>query len=143
LVASFFVLGIPAYAASQNAQTQEVIQVVEAFHASLAAGDSATALSLLAADATILESGGMEDREHYRSGHLASDIRFAQAVRRERGDIQVEIVGDVAWAYSTDVSRGRMGEREIDSRGAELMVLTREDAAWIIRAIHWSSRSQR
>ncbi len=32
-------------------------------------------------------------------------------------------MGDVAWAHSTSVAQGRMGEREINSHGAELVVL--------------------
>ena len=126
----------------QNLEIQ-VAAVSDAYHAALAAGDSVTALGLLAPDVTILESGGVEDKEHYRSGHLAGDIRFAQAVPRERGEIQVRLLGDVAWAYSTSITQGRLGDREINSQGAELMVLAREDGAWKIKAIHWSSRQRR
>ncbi len=106
-------------------------------------GDSTTALSLLAEDVTILESGGVEDKEHYRSGHLAGDMRFAAAVPRERSDIRVTVLGDVAWAWSTNTAQGQMGEREVNSRGAELMVLARTNDRWMIRAIHWSSRAAR
>ena len=120
-----------------------VIAVVDAYHSSLAAGDSTTALSLLAEDVTILESGGIENKEHYRSGHLSGDMRFAQAVPRERGEVTVRLLGDVAWAWSTSVTEGRMGEREINSQSAELMVLARVDGAWLIKAIHWSSRQRR
>jgi len=109
----------------------------------LASGDSTRALDLLADDVVILESGGVENKEHYRSGHLSGDMRFAQAVSRERGEISVVIVGDVAWAHSTSVTQGRMGEREINSRGAELVVLARSGGTWKIRAIHWSSRQVR
>ena len=106
-------------------------------------GDSTTALSLLAEDVTILESGGVEDKEHYRSGHLAGDMRFAAAVPRERSDIRVTVLGDVAWAWSTNTAQGQMGEREVNSRGAELMVLASTNDRWMIRAIHWSSRAAR
>ena len=122
---------------------EAVASVVDAYHGALARGDSATALSLLADDVTILESGGAEDKEHYRSGHLSGDMRFAAAVPRERSDISVTVSGDVAWAWSTNTAVGRMGEREINSRGAELMVLSRVEDRWLIRAIHWSSRAVR
>jgi ketosteroid isomerase-like protein len=136
---------LSAAPAGLTAQSEEaaVIETVDLYHASLAAGDSTTALDLLAEDVTIIESGGVETKEHYRTGHLSGDMRFAQAVPRERGDITVTIVGDVAWAWSTSVTEGMMGEREINSRGAELMVLARVDGAWMIRAIHWSSRQRR
>ena len=52
-------------------------------------------------------------------------MRFSQAVPRERGEIQVKLPGDVAWAYSTSITQGRIGDREINSQGAELMVLGR------------------
>ena len=127
----------------QQSSEIQVTAVVDAFHAALAAGDSVTALRHLAPDVTILESGGIEDKEHYRSGHLVADMRFAQAMPRERGEIQVKLLGDVAWAYSTSITQGRIGDREINSQGAELMVLAREDGAWKIKAIHWSSRQRR
>jgi len=121
----------------------EVVAVVESYHSAVASGDSVTALGLLADDVVILEGGGVEDKEGYRSGHLAGDMRFAKAVPRERSEISVVVVGDVAWAYSTSVTQGRMGDREINSRGAELMVLTRTGGTWKIRAVQWSSRQRR
>ena len=127
----------------QESPEIQVAAVIDAYHAALAAGDSASALGHLAPDATILESGRVEDKEHYRSGHLAADLRFAQAVPRERSEIHVRLLGDVAWAYSTSIARGRLGDREINSQGAELMVLAREDGAWKIKAIHWSTRQRR
>jgi ketosteroid isomerase-like protein len=130
--------------ATVGAQTDEsaVIQVVDRYHTSLAAGDSTAALELLSESVTILESGGVENKEHYRSGHLSGDMRFAQAVPRERSEISVRILGDVAWATSTSITEGRMGDRDINSQGAELMVLARTDGGWVIQAIHWSSRSR-
>lgn len=130
----------PNEAFAQENSDAHIISIVDAFHGALASGDSTLALSFLAEDAIILESGGIEDREHYRTGHLAADIRFARAVSRERGQIRVTREGDVAWAHSRSTSKGKMGDREIDSRGAELMVLSRTNGEWKIRAIHWSSR---
>ena len=100
--------------------------MVAAFHDALAPGDSLLALSLLAEDVVILENGRSENREHYRSGHLSGDIRFAPAVTRERSGMSVQISGDVAWVHGTNITQGRIEDREIDPQGAELMVLTRE-----------------
>lgn len=137
-------VGVHVGAADARAQTEaEVAAVVDAYHSALAAGDSATALSLLADDVVILESGGIETKAQYRSGHLAGDMRFAQAVSRERGEIVVAVMDDVAWAWSTSVTEGRMAEREINSQGAELMVLAHLGGDWRIKAIHWSSRQRR
>lgn len=126
------------HAASDSA---EVVQVIESHHTALADADTAAAMALLAADAIILESGGMETRAEYRSHHLPADIAFASAVPRERGSIVVRVHENTAWAASTSVVRGTFREREIDSRGAELMVLRRTPEGWLIEAIHWSSRS--
>ena len=120
-----------------------VVSVVDQYHRALAAGDTAAVLRLLAPDAIILESGGVETRSEYLSHHLPSDIAFAQAVPRERGPIEVRVSGNTAWATSTSTTVGQYRERSINSQGAELMVLTREGDAWRIRAIHWSSRNRR
>jgi ketosteroid isomerase-like protein len=141
LLLALLCVSVPSPLRAQD--EQRVVAVVDAYHGALATGDSATALSLLAEDVTILESGGVETKAQYRSGHLAGDMRFAQAVPRERSEIIVQVRGDVAWAWSTSVTEGRMGEREINSQGAELMVLTREGGEWKISAIHWSSRQRR
>jgi ketosteroid isomerase-like protein len=130
----------PARAVSDSAA---VVQVIEGFHAALESADSAGALALLAEHAVILESGGFETREEYRSHHLPADIAFAGAVPREVGPVRVVVRGDVAWASSTSTSRGTFRDRAINSRGAELMVLERGAEGWRIAAIHWSSREVR
>lgn len=117
-----------------------VASVVGDFHAALARGDSARVLELLAPGARILEGGGIETVEEYRAHHLPADIAFATAVERERGPLEVTIHGDVAWVASTNRATGTWRDREIDSRGAELVVLSRPDGAWRIEAVHWSSR---
>ncbi len=132
------------WAASGAAQeSRAVVEVVEAFHEALSSGDSTTVLSLLADDVMILESGGTETKEQYRSGHLSGDMRFAQAVLSEDGNVQVQILGDAAWAHSTTIRTGQLGDREINSQIAELMVLARVEGHWRIKAIRWSSRQRR
>lgn len=141
LVTGILLVGAPHHTTAQSAEDR-IVSAIHDFHAALAAGDSTAALALLAEDVVILESGGVEDKEHYRSGHLAGDMRFAQAVPAEREEVSVRILGDVAWAWSTSTREGRMGERDVNSVGAELMVLRREADGWVISAIHWSSRSR-
>lgn len=121
----------------------EVAKVVRAYQQALGTGDSATALRLLASDAVILEAGGIETREEYRSHHLASDIEFARAVKSSDGPLSVKVRGDVAWSASTSAAQGQFRGRAVNSIGAELMVLTRTADGWRIAAIHWSSRSRR
>jgi ketosteroid isomerase-like protein len=100
-------------------------------------------LSLLESDAVVLESGGIETREEYRSHHLPADIAFAQAVSSERGSMRIFVRGDVAWASSTSTTTGEYRGRQVNSAGAELVVLARVGQEWKISAIHWSSRTRR
>jgi ketosteroid isomerase-like protein len=116
-----------------------VAAIVNAFHDALASGDTAAVLSLLGEGARILEGGGVETVEEYAGAHLPADIAFAQAVPRERSELEVRVEGDVAWVTSTSRAVGTYRGREIDSRGGELMVLGRdEDGVWRIQSIGWS-----
>jgi ketosteroid isomerase-like protein len=130
-------------AQTDSPDSAAVTQAVTDYHAALARGDSAAALALLAPDAVILESGGLESRDEYRAHHLPGDIGFARAVPSRRGPIRVTLAGDVAWAVSSSETTGTFRERAINSTGVELMVLSRTPEGWRIRAIHWSSRSRR
>lgn len=121
----------------------DVAGVVNAYHRALAAGDSAAAMTLLAPDAIIQESGSVETRSEYAGHHLPGDMRFAQALPGVRSAQRVVVVGDAAWSTSTSVTKGKYRDRDINSVGAEVMVLARVGGVWRIRAIHWSSRTPR
>lgn len=140
-----FVLFAAASVGAQSRATDStaVVATIRAFHDALGRGDSAAVLRLLAPDAVILESGNRENREEYRAHHLPADIQFAQAVPSERSAVQVTVLQGVAWGSSTSVTQGNFRDRAINSVGAELMVLSRAGASWVIRAIHWSSSSRR
>ncbi len=129
--------------ASPNPDSAAVTEIISRYHAALARGDSAAALQLLAPDAVILESGGAETRDEYRSHHLPADIAFAAAVPLKRSITRVTVRGDMAWVASTSTSQGEFRGRAVNSAGAELMVLTRTSDGWRISAIHWSSRTRR
>ena len=129
--------------AGSASDSSDVAALVRRFDALMTAGDSAGLLALLAADAVILESGGLETRGEFRSHHLPADIGFARAVRSQQGPILVRVQGDVAWASSTSTVEGELRGRTINSVSAELMVFSREGLGWKIRAIHWSSRNRR
>lgn len=136
-------LGAQVVMPAGAADASEVASVVAAYDRALRTADSATALSLLADDAVILESGGSETREQYRSHHLPSDIQFAQAVQSTRSPLRIKVRGDVAWVTSTSFVEGTFRDRPVNSVGAELMVLNRLAGSWKIAAIHWSSRTRR
>lgn len=85
----------------------------------------------------------MEKLSEYRSHHLPVDMAFANAVKRERPAIRVDVSGDVAWATTTGTIVGDFRDREVNSQGAELTVLREAPEGWRIVAIHWSSRNRR
>jgi len=113
--------------------------VVRAFHEVLASGDSTTALSLLAVDVVIYESGGVEaSREEYRSHHLPADMAFASSTEREVTVERSGRSGDVAWVLSRARTTGTFRDSEIDSMGIETMLLVLAPNGWRIQHIHWS-----
>lgn len=129
-------------ARAQSSSEAEVIAVVLGFHEALAEGDSTLALAYLAEDAVILEAGGIETKDDYRSSHLGHDMALWGAVPRERGPFTVIVQGDAAWAYSTLVLEGVRDESPVNFVAAELAVLAREAGSWSIRAFHWSTRQR-
>ena len=140
------VVTLPREARAQVEATDDstaVVRTLEQFHAALAAGDSAAALALLSPDVVILESGGSENLEQFRSHHLLADIEFARAVKTERGPRRVMVRGDAAWVSSTSTAVGEFRGRQVNSSGAELAVLARTSAGWRLTAVHWSSRARR
>ena len=139
-------LAAPVAAQTRSASAADsaaVASVIAQFHGALARGDSAAALALLTTDVTILEAGGVENLQEYRSGHLPGDIEYARALPRRRGALKVTVRGDVAWASSMSTVQGDYRGRAVNSASAELMVLVRVNGQWRISAIHWSSRAVR
>lgn len=145
-----FVLVLTSSITAASVQTQarprdsaEVVAVVARFHGALASGDSAAALGLLDRDAIILESGAAETRDEYRSHHLPADIEFARAVKSKQSVVGVSVSGTVAWVASISTTKGLFEGRQINSDGAELIVLRRTNSGWRIAAVHWSSRARK
>lgn len=141
-IVSAAILLAPAVAHAQT-DSARAVDAVARFHAALASGDSTGALAMLAPDAIVLEAGSMETRSEYHTHHLGADIEFARAVPSMRTVRQVTVKGDVAWVVSTSETKGTFKERAVNSTGAELVVLTKRGARWMISSIHWSSRSRR
>ena len=131
----------PAASASscRAADSIAVMRVVGRFHGILSTGDTAGLNALVASDLRVLEGGSVENRQEYLSHHLSEDIEFAKAVNEKRTSTSYTCEGNVAWLVSTSSATGNFNGRPIDSMGAELMVLSRTEKGWKIRAIHWSS----
>jgi hypothetical protein len=116
-----------------------IVGTASRFHAALEAGDTATVKTLVAPDLQVLEGGEVENRAQYFAHHLAADIEFARAVRSVRTVVSYAREQNVAWLVSTSTASGNFKGRDINSIGAELMILSRTQAGWKVRAIHWSS----
>jgi hypothetical protein len=125
--------------ACRPADSVAVVGVATRFHEMLATGDTIGITALLAPDLRVLEGGTVENREEYLSHHLSEDIAFAKAVPDNRTSASYTCEGDVAWLVSTSTAIGKFGSRDINSVGAELLLLSRTPTGWNIRAIHWSS----
>jgi ketosteroid isomerase-like protein len=121
-------------------ETAEISATVERFHHALVQGDRAAALVLLAPDVVILEGGEAQTRAEYEREHLDEDIAFARTTTTEHSQLKIEQQGDAAWVTATSKTTGTFNGRKIDSVGVELVVLTRSESGWRIRAIHWSNR---
>jgi ketosteroid isomerase-like protein len=130
-------------ASSADSESADVAKAVADFHRALVRTDSAAVINLLAQDAVILESGGMETRAEYISHHLPGDIAFAKAIASTNGPIHVTVDGTTAWTAGTGTTQGNFNGRAINSSSAESMVLTKGPTGWKIRAIHWSSRNRK
>lgn len=139
--AAVILLGCGPAMAEEKAPDPAIAATVEAFHGALKNGDTAGVMALLAPDARILESGHTETRAQYEKGHLAADIEFARAVPSTRTDVVIRQQDSVAWATSASRTTGKFKERDVDSAGAELIVLSETAEGWRIRAVHWSSYS--
>ena len=127
------------YQTTSRSDSIAVMRTASRFHEALQNGDTAMVNTLLSSDVRVLEGGDVENRAQYIAHHLAADIEFAKAVRGERTVVSYVRQGNVAWLVSTSTGIGKFAGRDIDSVGAELMILSRTKKGWQIRAIHWSS----
>jgi len=120
---------------------EAVRRVASQLHRSLASGDSARVLELLAEDVRVYESGHAETRAEYRAGHLGVDIEFSRGTDREVLSERVRIPGsDMALYLAEYRTTGTFRGEEIDGRGTETLVMERGQQGWRIVHIHWSSR---
>jgi ketosteroid isomerase-like protein len=130
----------PLAATSLPVAAKAAANVVDRFHAALKRGDTGAAVTLLAADALIFESGSVErSKAEYASHHLAADAAFAGATMHSMTRRSGSAVGDVAWIASEGKTTGIYKDRAIDSVSTETMILRRTNRAWQIVHIHWSS----
>ena len=126
--------------AAPPANTRAASAVVDAFHAALGRGDTRAAAALLANDALIYESGGVErGKAEYAAHHLAADAMFAKAIARVVTRRAGGADGRTAWIASESTTKGNFKNKPISSVSTETMVLRRDRVGWRIVHVHWSS----
>jgi ketosteroid isomerase-like protein len=130
----------PALAMTVEASAQEPERIVDAFHAALARGDTTGALAVLADEAVIYESGGVErGKAEYASHHLAADAAFSKAVPSQVLRRSGAADGRVAWILTEGRTTGSYRDRPVDRITTETAMLRRIAGAWRITHFHWSS----
>jgi ketosteroid isomerase-like protein len=99
------------------------------------------------ADVTIYEGGGINNGwADYRDRHLGPELKAFQNLQFGHSNTKVTLLpgGRSAYATSEYSIKAKMGDRDLDSRGLETLVLIKgEDDAWKIRHSHTSSRPRR
>ena len=133
-------LALSACATQDTAQDEaDVRTTLESFYAAMKTPDPAAAMAVIADDAVFLEGGRLETREEYEKNHLPADLGFEAQVTGKREPWRITVRDDTAWAIAMTEYDGTFNGRPVAFTGAQLAVLTREDAGWRIRSIHWSS----
>lgn len=140
LLGTCICVSLTATPTAQDRDREAVTGTFEGFYAAMRAGDAAKVMQAVAPDAVFLEGGGRETRAEYESGHLPADMEFERAVTGKRGPLTVNVVGDVAWVIAATDYQGTFNGKPVSFVSEQLMVLSRTDARWTIRAVHWSSR---
>jgi ketosteroid isomerase-like protein len=98
-------------------------------------------------DVTIYEGGGINNGwADYRDRHLGPELKTFENLQFGHSNIKVSVLpgGQSAYATSEYFIKAKMGERDLDSRGLETLVLIKgADGTWRIRHSHTSSRPAR
>jgi ketosteroid isomerase-like protein len=118
----------------------DVAAVLESFYGAIKRGDPQAAMSVIAHDALFVESGKLETREQYEMNHLPADIDFEKQVTGKRDPLRITFKDNAAWVIATTTYDGKFEGAPVQFVSAQLMVLSKDEDAWKIRSIHWSSR---
>src|SRR5688572_12600641 len=141
VAAALVLVSLSACAGQDTAKDEaDVRTTLESFYGAMKNADNAKAMALIADGAMFVEGGRLETRDEYEKNHLPADISFEKQVTGKRGPWSISFRDDTAWAIATTDYDGIFDGAPVNFTSAQLAVLTREDAGWRIRSIHWSSR---
>ena len=119
---------------------KDVTAVIDAFYSGIKSGNNAATMAVVAPDALFVETGTLETRSEYEMNHLPNDIAFEKQVSGKRSPLRITVNGDTAWVIATTEYDGEFDGAPVNFISAQLAVLSRDEGAWKIRSIHWSSR---
>jgi len=126
-----------------SAQTHGASAIVDAFHAALHRGDTKAAATLLAEDALIFESGGVEHtKAEYAAHHLPADAEFSRSVSSVVTQRTAHFNGSLAWVASEGRTTGNYKGKSLDLLTTETMILRQVGGTWRIIHVHWSSATK-
>ena len=136
-----FVLAAALLAVSAASQAASPTETLSAFHDALAGGDKAKALSLLAPEIAIYESGYVErSRDEYARHHLGGDMEFSKTAARRVLKQSERIDGNTAVVWEETETTGTSRGKPVHLFGTGTAVLKKEGDQWSIVHVHWSSR---
>jgi len=140
LILAFAAASITAAAASSASAPREALA---AFHAALVAGDKARVLELMAPDVAIYEVGRVErSRDEYASHHLGGDMEFAKTATRKVLKESERVGGNMAVIWQETETNGTSRGKPLHVLGTETALLEKNNGAWRIVHVHWSSRKK-
>lgn len=140
LILAVTVASITAAAASAASSPKDALA---SFHAALVAGDKARVLELMAPDVAIYESGRVErSRDEYASHHLGGDMEFAKTATRKVLRQSERADGNMAVIWQETETSGTSRGKPIHVFGTETALLEKNEGAWRIVHVHWSSRKK-
>ena len=130
-----------------GADTASVESWLKGYDAAFNAKDLDKLAAFYHPDVTVYEGGGINNGwADYRDHHLGPELKEFQNLQFGHTNTRVILHpgGQSAYATSEYSIKAKMGERDIDSRGLETLVLVKgNDGNWKIRHSHTSSRPAR
>ena len=143
-------LATPAVAAAPQTANTDAAGIeawLKGYDAAFMAKDLDKLATFYHPDVTIYEGGGINNGwVDYRDRHLGPELKAFENLQFGHSNTKVTVLpgGQSAYATSEYSIKAKMGERDLDSRGLETLVLVKNpDGTWKIRHSHTSSRPAR
>jgi len=120
---------------------------LEGYDAAFTAKNLEKLASFYHPDVTVYEGGGVNNGwADYRDHHLGPELEELQELQFSHSNTTVNLLsgGQAAYVTSEYSLKAAIGERAIDARGLETLVVIKDaDGGWRIRHSHTSSRPAR